>query len=276
MSGQLQDTGSLTDTASVDLEDSALDIASWEIESWEMESWEIESREIESWETESWEIESASDSEDLNCSVGLDQNILSVSFLVEEIEDLEGSDDGAAGLTGSTTIYPGPAGLDLHEEYFSRYIDSTLTHLAVPANEQDREDSITVVAPRIRNVVQDQFSLHPVFLGPSPPSQTAEEILASFTRPNILALKLDKEDRYCPICWKEYALESSSSAKANESPTQTSSPAVETTIVPKEMVGSDTVIAVRADCAHLCCEACMRIWLEMEKSSCPTCRAYLT
>lgn len=256
MSEQPQDIGSPTDTAGEELEDSALDIASWEIEF--------------------WEIESASDSDDLNCSVGLDQNILSPSFLVEEIEDMERSDDGTAGLTGSTTIYPGPAGLDFHEEYFSRYIGSTLTHLTAPANEQGREDSISVIAQRIRNVVQDQFALHLVFLGPSPPSQTAEEILASFTRPNVLALKLDKEDRYCPICWKEHALESSSPARVNESPTETSSSAIETTIVPKEMAGSDTVIAVRADYAHPCCEACMRIWLEMEKSSCPTCRAYLT
>lgn len=240
MSEQPQDIGSLTDTAGVDLEDSALDIASWEIES--------------------WEIESASDFDDLNCSVGLDQNILSPSCLVEEIEDLEGSDDGTGGLTGSTTIYPG-AGLDFHEEYFSRYIGSTLTHLRAPANEQGREDSISVISQRIRNLMQGQFSLHPVFLGPSPPTQTVEEILASFPRPNILALKLDKEDWYCPVCWKEqkeHALESSSPARVHESPTETSSSAAETTIVPKEMVVSDTVSAVRADYAHLCCGACMR------------------
>lgn len=249
MSEQLQDTGPLTNTASVGLEDSALDITSWEIES--------------------WEIESASDSDDLDCSVGLDENILSVSFLVEEIEDLEGSDDGTTGLTGSSTIYPGPTGLDFHEEYFTRYIDSTLARLAAPANEQDREDSISVVTQRIRNVVQGQFPLHPVFFGSNSPSQTADEILASLPRPNILALKLDKEDRYCPICWKEYALESSSQANANESPT-------ETTILPKEIVGSDIVIAARAGCTHLCCEACMRIWLEMGNTTCPTCRAHLT
>lgn len=235
MSEQPQDMESLTDTAGVDLEDSALDIASWEIES--------------------WEIQSASDSDDLNCSVWLDQNMLSASFLVEETEDLEGSDDGTAGLTGSTTIYPGPPGLDFHEEYFSRCIGSPLTHLAAPANEQGLEDSISVIAQRIRNVGQDQFSLRPVFLGPSPPSQTAQEILASFPRPDILALKLDEEDRYCPICWKKHALESSSPARVNESPTETSSAAAETTIVPKEMVGSDTVIVVRADGAHLCCES---------------------
>lgn len=256
MSEQLQDTGSLTDAAGIDLEDSAVDLASWE--------------------TESWETESASDSGDLNCSVGLDQNLLSASLLVEEVEDLEGSDDGTAGLTGSTTIYPGPAGLDLHEEYFSRYTDFTLVRLAAPANEQNRQDSISVVAQHIRDVVQDQSSLHPVSLGQSPLSRKAGKILASFTRPDILALKLDKEDRYCPICWKEYALGSSSPANAKESPTETSSSAVETTIVPKEMVGSDTVIAVRAECAHLCCEACMQIWLEMEKYTCPTCRAYLS
>lgn len=85
MSEKPQDTGSLTDTAGVEQEDLALDIASWEIDPWEMES--------------------ASDSDDLNCSVGLDRNILSVSSLAEEIEDLEGFDDGTAGLTGSTTIY---------------------------------------------------------------------------------------------------------------------------------------------------------------------------
>lgn len=152
--------------------------------------------------------ESASDSDDLDCSVGLDQNILSLSFLVEEIEDLEGSDDDTAGLTGSTTIYPEHTGLDLDEGYFSRYIGSTLACLAAPADEQNREDSISVVAQSIRNVVQDQFSLHPVFLGPNPPSQTADEIIASFPRPYTLALKLDKEDRCYPICWKEYALES--------------------------------------------------------------------
>lgn len=256
MSEQPQDTGSLTDTAGIDQEDSALNIASWEVGPWEMES--------------------ASDSDDLNCSVGLDQNILSVSSLAEEIEDLEDSDDGGtAGLTGSTTMYPG-AGLDFIEEYFSGYIGPTLTPLAAPANEQDREDSISVIAQRIRNVAQDQISLYPVFLGASPPSQTVKEILASFPRPNILALKLDKEDRYCPICRKEYALESSSPARANENPTQRSSSAVETTIVPKEMVGSDPAIVVRANCDHLYCEACMRIWLEMGKSSCPMCRVSLT
>lgn len=224
MSEQPQDIRSLTDTAGVDLENSALDIASWEIGS--------------------WEIESASDFDDLNCSVGFDQNILSPSCLVEEIEDLEGSDDDIAGLTGSTTIYPG-AGLDFHEEYFSRYIGSTLTHLTAPANEQGREDSISMISQRIRNLMQDQCSLHPVFFGPSPPSQTVEKILAS-------------------------------PARVHESPTETSSSAVETKIVPKKMVVSDTVSAVRADYAHLCCEACMRNWLEMENSLCTTCRAYLT
>lgn len=256
MSEQLQDTGPLTDTAGVDLKDSALDIASWEIES--------------------WEIESVSDPDDLDCSVGLDENILSVSFLVEEIEDLEGSDDGTAGLSGSSTIYPGPPGLDLHEEYFNRYIGSTLARLAAPANEQDREDSISVVTQHIRNVVQGQFPLHPVFFGSSSPSHAADEILASLPRPDILALKLDKEDKNCPICWKEYALESSSPANPNESPAEISSSAAETTILPKGLVGSDTVIAVRGECAHLCCEACMQIWLEMENTTCPTCRAHLT
>lgn len=256
MSEKPQDTGSLTDTAGADQEDSALDIASWEIGPWEIEP---------------WEMESASDSDDLNCSVGPDQNILSVSSLAEEIEDLEGFDDGTAGLTGSTTIYPG-AGLDFHEEYFSGYIGSTLTPLPAPVNEQDQEDSISVIAQRIRKVAQDQILLYPVFLGLSLPSQTVEEILASFPRPNILALKLDKKDSYCPICRKEYALESSSLARANG---KTSSSAKETTIVPKEMVGSDTAIAVRADCDHPCCEACMRIWLEMGKSLCPRCRACL-
>lgn len=94
MSGQLQDTGSPADAAGVDMEASALDIASWE-------------------------IESASDSDEFICSVKLDEDVLSVSFPVEEAEDLEGSDDGIDGLTGSTTIYPGPNGLDLDEEYFT-------------------------------------------------------------------------------------------------------------------------------------------------------------
>lgn len=256
MSEQPQHTGSLTDTAVVDQEDSALDITSWE--------------------TGPWEMKSASDSDDLNCSVGLDQNILSVSSLAEEIEDLEDSDDGStAGLTDSTTMYPG-AGLDFHEEYFSGYIGPKLTPLVAPANEQDLEDSISVIAQRIRNVAQDQISLYPVFLGTSPPSQTVKEILASFPRPNILALKLDKEDRYCPICRKEYSLESSSLARVKESPTETSSSAVETTIVPKGMVDSDPAIAVRTNCDHRCCEACMRIWLEMGKSSCPMRRINLT
>ncbi|MCJ1344294.1 hypothetical protein MMC31_002497 [Peltigera leucophlebia] len=98
MSEQPQDTGLPVEVAGVDVEALALDIASWEIGSWE---------------------ESTSDSDGFICSFELYENILSVSLPVEEIEDMEGSDDGRATLTSSTTIYPGPNGLDLDEEYFT-------------------------------------------------------------------------------------------------------------------------------------------------------------
>lgn len=227
---QLQDTGPPTDDAGVDMDASALDIASWEMES--------------------WEIESASDSDEFICSVELDENTSSVSFPVEEIEDLEGSDDGTDGLTGSTTMYPGPNGLDLDEEYFTN-LGSPLARLTAPEDEEDRHDSIFAVTQRVRNVLQSQFPIHPNFWAPKSPSQTPDETLASLSRSDILALNHDKEDRYCPICGKGYELKSSSPVNANESPIGTSSSAVEITILPKETAGSDTVIAVRSGCVHI-------------------------
>ena len=187
MSEQLQNTGPPADAAGVDMEASALDIASWEIES--------------------WEIESVSDSDEFICSVKLDEDILSVSFPVEETEDLKGSDDSIDGLTGSTTMYPGPNGLDLDEEYFS-YPGSTLAPLTTPEDEQEGEDPIVAVTQRLRKVLQSQFPVHPNFLAPKRPLQTRDEVFASFSRPDILALNLDKEHRHCPI-WKEHVLKSS-------------------------------------------------------------------
>lgn len=224
MSGQLQeDTGPPADAAGVDMEASALDIASWE-------------------------IESASDSDEFICSVKLDEDVLSVSFPVEEAEDLEGSDDGIDGLTGSTTIYPGPNGLDLDEEYFT-CPGSTLAPLTTPEDEQEGEDPIVAFKQRIRKVLQSQFAVHPNFLAPKRPLQTRDDVFASLSRPDVLALNLDKEHRHCPICWKEHVLKSSSPVNANESPRGNSS-AVDIIILPKETTGSDNVTAVRSGCVH--------------------------
>lgn len=229
ISEQLQDTGPPADAAGVDMEASALDIASWEIES--------------------WEIESASDSDESICSVKLDEDMLSGSFPVEETEDLEGSDDGIDGLTGSTTMYPGPNGLDLDEEYFT-YPGSTLAPLKTPEDEQEGEDPIVAVTKRIRKVLQSQSPVHPNFWAPKRPSQTRDEVFASLSRPDILTLNLDKEHRHYPICWKDHVLKSSSPVNANESPRGTNSSAVDIIIPPKETAGSDNVTAVRSGCVH--------------------------